>query len=58
MGMLNDGYNSVHRVYRSHFTDGERQDAIDLVMGHFILDPAATVRHMESEVSTLTLTIT
>jgi len=51
LGLLNDGYNSVQRIYKSHFKDEERQDAIDMVQGHYVLDPAACERGMEEEVS-------
>ena len=50
IGLLNDGYNSVQRIYKSHFKDEERQDAIDMVQGHFVLDPMACERLMEEEV--------
>lgn len=33
MGMLKDGVNSLTRYYKNNFTDGYRQDAIDLFVG-------------------------
>ena len=35
MGMLNDLQNSLVRYYKNNFTDGFRQDAIDLFLGNY-----------------------
>ena len=32
-GLINDGINSVTRYYLNNFSDGEKQDAIDLFLG-------------------------
>ena len=34
-GMFNDGVNSCMRYYINNFTDGRKQDGIDLMLGHF-----------------------
>lgn len=34
MGMMRDGVNSMSRYYKNNFTDGYRQDAIDLFHGY------------------------
>ncbi|CAA3032618.1 phosphoinositide phosphatase SAC6-like, partial [Olea europaea subsp. europaea] len=36
-GILNDGYNALMRYYLNNFRDGTKQDAMDLVQGHYIL---------------------
>ncbi|KAH9556250.1 hypothetical protein CY35_07G017100 [Sphagnum magellanicum] len=36
-GLLQDGYNSLARYYYNNFQDGIRQDAMDLVAGHYIV---------------------
>ncbi|XP_052191197.1 phosphoinositide phosphatase SAC7-like [Diospyros lotus] len=36
-GILKDGYNALMRYYLNNFRDGTKQDAIDLVQGHFIV---------------------
>lgn len=33
-GMLKDGVNSLHRYYLNNFSDGYRQDSIDLLLGN------------------------
>jgi hypothetical protein len=38
-GMFNDGVNSCIRYYVNNFTDGVKQDAIDLMLGNFHPDP-------------------
>ncbi len=40
-GALQDGRNSVVRYYKNNFVDGQRQDAIDIMLGRFRPDPAA-----------------
>ncbi|KAL1540696.1 Fimbrin, actin-bundling protein [Salvia divinorum] len=36
-GILNDGFNAVMRYYLNNFVDGTKQDAVDLVQGHYIV---------------------
>ncbi|XP_057804774.1 phosphoinositide phosphatase SAC6-like [Salvia miltiorrhiza] len=36
-GILNDGFNALMRYYLNNFADGTKQDAIDLVQGHYIV---------------------
>ncbi|GMH06601.1 hypothetical protein Nepgr_008441 [Nepenthes gracilis] len=36
-GILKDGWNSLVRYYLNNFHDGKKQDAIDLLHGHFIV---------------------
>ncbi len=38
-GMFSDGVNSCMRYYINNFTDGVKQDAIDLMLGNFRPDP-------------------
>lgn len=38
-GMFNDGKNSIMRYYINNFTDGAKQDAIDLLLCHYHPDP-------------------
>ncbi|XP_074618210.1 phosphatidylinositol-3-phosphatase SAC1-like isoform X1 [Acropora palmata] len=38
-GLLKDGINSVIRYYKNNFADGFRQDAIDLFLGNYVVDP-------------------
>uniref|UniRef100_A0A9J2Q5E8 Phosphatidylinositol-3-phosphatase SAC1 n=2 Tax=Ascaris TaxID=6251 RepID=A0A9J2Q5E8_ASCLU len=38
-GAWNDGVNAVTRYFRNNFADGYRQDAIDLFLGNFRVDP-------------------
>ena len=33
--MLKDGVNSLHRYYINNFSDGYRQDSIDLFLGNY-----------------------
>ncbi|KAJ0966752.1 hypothetical protein J5N97_023669 [Dioscorea zingiberensis] len=37
LGFLRDGWNTLARYYFNNFTDGTKQDAIDLLQGHFIV---------------------
>ncbi|XP_046842315.1 phosphatidylinositol-3-phosphatase SAC1-like isoform X2 [Xenia sp. Carnegie-2017] len=39
-GLLQDGYNSIIRYYKNNFSDGFRQDAIDLFLGNYVVDSA------------------
>lgn len=36
-GILKDGWNSLARYYLNNFCDGTKQDAIDLMQGHYIV---------------------
>ncbi|KAE8693441.1 Phosphoinositide phosphatase SAC7 [Hibiscus syriacus] len=36
-GILNDFYNALGRYYLNNFVDGTKQDAIDLLQGHYIV---------------------
>ncbi|XP_068603089.1 phosphatidylinositol-3-phosphatase SAC1-A [Brachionichthys hirsutus] len=38
MGLLMDGWNSMIRYYKNNFSDGFRQDSIDLFLGNFAVD--------------------
>ncbi|KAJ2462009.1 Phosphoinositide phosphatase sac1, partial [Coemansia sp. RSA 2320] len=40
-GAIQDGRNSTERYIRGNFFDGERQDAIDLLLGNFTATPGA-----------------
>lgn len=37
-GLLQDGYNSMVRYYKNNFSDGYRQDGIDLILGNYDID--------------------
>ncbi|XP_066530439.1 phosphatidylinositol-3-phosphatase SAC1-A [Hoplias malabaricus] len=37
-GLLMDGWNSMIRYYKNNFSDGFRQDSIDLFLGNFTVD--------------------
>ncbi|KAG9510525.1 Phosphatidylinositide phosphatase SAC1, partial [Fragariocoptes setiger] len=39
LGALRDGINSLTRYYKNNFTDGFRQDSIDLFLGNYAIDP-------------------
>ncbi|CAG7865215.1 unnamed protein product [Brassica rapa] len=36
-GVLKDGWSSLRRYYLNNFADGTKQDAIDLLQGHYIV---------------------
>ncbi|RZF41273.1 hypothetical protein LSTR_LSTR010501 [Laodelphax striatellus] len=38
-GIINDGINSITRYYKNNFCDGFRQDAIDLFLGQYKVNP-------------------
>nr|XP_057909456.1 phosphatidylinositol-3-phosphatase SAC1-B isoform X2 [Doryrhamphus excisus] len=42
-GLLMDGWNSMIRYYKNNFSDGFRQDSIDLFLGNFAVDEADTM---------------
>lgn len=37
MGLVQDGINSLTRYYKNNFSDGFRQDAIDLFLGNYVV---------------------
>uniref|UniRef100_A0A7G3AHR1 Phosphatidylinositol-3-phosphatase SAC1 n=1 Tax=Lutzomyia longipalpis TaxID=7200 RepID=A0A7G3AHR1_LUTLO len=37
MGLVKDGINSMTRYYKNNFTDGMRQDGIDLLLGNYVI---------------------
>lgn len=37
-GLLMDGWNSMIRYYKNNFSDGHRQDSIDLFLGNYTVD--------------------
>ena len=39
MGLMRDGYNSLIRYFYNNFSDGFRQDSIDLFLGNFLVNP-------------------
>ncbi|XWS33950.1 hypothetical protein CRYUN_Cryun22dG0126700 [Craigia yunnanensis] len=43
-GILKDGYNSLVRYYLNNFSDGTKQDAIDLLQGHYIVSVSRDMR--------------
>ncbi|KAK4490463.1 hypothetical protein RD792_001140 [Penstemon davidsonii] len=42
-GILNDGKNALMRYYLNNFCDGTKQDAIDLVQGHYIVSVSRSI---------------
>ncbi|KAL0478754.1 phosphatidylinositide phosphatase [Acrasis kona] len=38
LGVLNDGYNSATRYYLNNFTDGTKQDGLNLVLGKYTVE--------------------
>lgn len=38
MGLVMDGWNSVIRYFKNNFSDGFRQDSIDLILGNYIVE--------------------
>ncbi|MED6220139.1 Fimbrin, actin-bundling protein [Stylosanthes scabra] len=53
-GILKDGWNALLRYYLNNFSDGTRQDSIDLLQGHYIVSvsrdgtPSSKKRGLES----------
>ncbi|VDN58955.1 unnamed protein product [Dracunculus medinensis] len=39
VGTMQDGINAMMRYFRNNFADGYRQDAIDLFLGNYRIDP-------------------
>ncbi|XP_027891482.1 phosphatidylinositol-3-phosphatase SAC1-A isoform X2 [Xiphophorus couchianus] len=58
-GLLMDGWNSMIRYYKNNFSDGFRQDAIDLFLGNFAVDESEgpTPLRMKKDWKFLTLPI-
>ncbi|CAA3005538.1 Phosphoinositide phosphatase SAC6 [Olea europaea subsp. europaea] len=48
-GILNDGYNALMRYYLNNFRDGTKQDAMDLVQGHYILSVSRSMTPTSQE---------
>ncbi|XP_056015741.1 phosphatidylinositol-3-phosphatase SAC1-like isoform X1 [Ostrea edulis] len=38
MGLVMDGWNSLIRYFKNNFGDGFRQDAIDLILGNYVIE--------------------
>ncbi|XP_076039920.1 phosphatidylinositol-3-phosphatase SAC1 [Oratosquilla oratoria] len=43
MGLVKDGWNSLVRYIKNNFFDGDRQDAIDLFLGKYLVEPTEGV---------------
>ncbi|KAI4891931.1 hypothetical protein NFI96_021902 [Prochilodus magdalenae] len=58
-GLLMDGWNSMIRYYKNNFSDGFRQDSIDLFLGNYAVDEAdmSTPLHEPKDWKFLTLPI-
>ncbi|KAF7648689.1 hypothetical protein LDENG_00152930 [Lucifuga dentata] len=58
-GLLMDGWNSMIRYYKNNFSDGFRQDCIDLFLGNYAVDEAdlTTPLHEPKDWKFLTLPI-
>ncbi|XP_062865897.1 phosphatidylinositol-3-phosphatase SAC1-A isoform X2 [Trichomycterus rosablanca] len=58
-GLLMDGWNSAIRYYKNNFSDGFRQDAIDLFLGNYSVDEsdAPTPLHVQKDWKFLTLPV-
>jgi hypothetical protein len=46
-GLLMDGVNSMIRYYKNNFSDGFRQDGIDLILGNYVVEPSDNVKIFE-----------
>uniref|UniRef100_A0A914C120 Phosphatidylinositol-3-phosphatase SAC1 n=1 Tax=Acrobeloides nanus TaxID=290746 RepID=A0A914C120_9BILA len=55
-GAINDGINAVTRYFKNNFADGYRQDAIDLFLGNFKVDPNALPERFDTSVFRLDAT--
>ncbi|XP_073159393.1 phosphoinositide phosphatase SAC6-like [Henckelia pumila] len=42
-GIMNDGWNALMRYYLNNFCDGTKQDAIDLLQGHYIVSVSRSI---------------
>ncbi|XP_024248634.1 phosphatidylinositol-3-phosphatase SAC1-B [Oncorhynchus tshawytscha] len=58
-GLVMDGWNSMIRYYKNNFSDGFRQDSIDLFLGNYAIDEAdmTTPLHETKDWKFLTLPI-
>ncbi|XP_033849472.1 phosphatidylinositol-3-phosphatase SAC1-B isoform X1 [Acipenser ruthenus] len=58
-GLVMDGWNSMIRYYKNNFSDGFRQDSIDLFLGNYAVDEAdsSTPLHVQKDWKFLTLPI-
>ncbi|KAK3541362.1 hypothetical protein QTP86_023088 [Hemibagrus guttatus] len=58
-GLVMDGWNSMIRYYKNNFSDGFRQDSIDLFLGNYAVDEAdiSTTLHEAKDWKFLTLPI-
>lgn len=50
-GLLQDGVNSMIRYYKNNFSDGFRQDGIDLILGNYVVEPSDKVTIFENSKS-------
>ncbi|XP_038246573.1 phosphatidylinositol-3-phosphatase SAC1 isoform X1 [Dermochelys coriacea] len=58
-GLIMDGWNSLIRYYKNNFSDGFRQDAIDLFLGNYSVDEVESVSplHIQKDWKFLALPI-
>ncbi|NXG44632.1 SAC1 phosphatase, partial [Psilopogon haemacephalus] len=58
-GLIMDGWNSLIRYYKNNFSDGFRQDAIDLFLGNYSVDEVepASPLHVKKDWKFLALPI-
>ncbi|GER34872.1 phosphoinositide phosphatase family protein [Striga asiatica] len=49
LGMLKDGWSSLLRYYLNNFCDGTKQDAIDLLQGHYIVSVSQSMLSTKKE---------
>ncbi|XP_048694810.1 phosphatidylinositol-3-phosphatase SAC1 isoform X2 [Caretta caretta] len=48
-GLIMDGWNSLIRYYKNNFSDGFRQDAIDLFLGNYSVDEVESVSPLHTQ---------
>ncbi|XP_056597781.1 phosphatidylinositol-3-phosphatase SAC1-A [Triplophysa dalaica] len=58
-GLVMDGWNSMIRYYKNNFSDGFRQDSIDLFLGNYTVDETdeLVAMHMQKDWKFLTLPV-
>ncbi|XP_057211205.1 phosphatidylinositol-3-phosphatase SAC1-A [Triplophysa rosa] len=58
-GLVMDGWNSMIRYYKNNFSDGFRQDSIDLFLGNYTVDETdgLMAMHMQKDWKFLTLPV-
>ncbi|KAG8442678.1 hypothetical protein GDO86_011464 [Hymenochirus boettgeri] len=58
-GLLMDGWNSLIRYYKNNFSDGFRQDAIDLFLGNYSVEEvySSSPLHVQADLKFLALPI-